>query len=318
MINVHKKTGASGRVDIKVTFQCNNSCLFCVQGRKRRTAAEKTREEIEDILRASRSGCAEAVFTGGEPTLRPDILALLRYAAHLGYRTQIQSNGRLFCYRDFCVRMAQAGMNAVVISLHGPGPRVHDRLTRAEGSFRQTAAGIKNLRALGIEVMTNTVINKFNYRLLPDIARRLVELNVSHFQFAFPHILGEAKARVGQLIPTKTEVIPHLLKALEIGDREKRTVRIEAIPYCFLPGREACVSDRYIPDTRVFDVHAVKDFDRWRKRAGKCKGPRCPACRYNDLCEGPWREYPKIFGWKEFRPVARDAGAGDPQKNRER
>jgi radical SAM protein with 4Fe4S-binding SPASM domain len=64
-----------------------------------------------------------------------------------------------------------------------------------------------------------------------------------------------------------------------------------------------CIAERDIPETRVFDIMVNQDFNRWRKEEGKTKGSNCKKCRYFKCCEGPWREYPEIFGWDEFRPV---------------
>jgi hypothetical protein len=47
----------------------------------------------------------------------------------------------------------------------------------------------------------------------------------------------------------------------------------------------------------------VEDYKKMRVDDDKAKGPDCAGCIYNDVCEGPWKEYPAAFGWDEFRPV---------------
>ena len=42
-----------------------------------------------------------------------------------------------------------------------------------------------------------------------------------------------------------------------------------------------------------------------KKEKFRMKGPRCPQCRHYVECEGPWKEYPQIFGWDEFKPMDR-------------
>ena len=61
------------RVDVKTGFLCNNNCLFCVQAHKKHLG-NRTTEEIKKDLKASRKRCDEVVFTGGEVTVRKDIL----------------------------------------------------------------------------------------------------------------------------------------------------------------------------------------------------------------------------------------------------
>ena len=29
----------------------------------------------------------------------------------------------------------------------------------------------------------------------------------------------------------------------------------------------------------------------------------CIKCKYNKICEGPWKKYPEIYGWDEFKPI---------------
>ena len=77
----------------------------------------------------------------------------------------------------------------------------------------------------------------------------------------------------------------------------------EAIPYCFMQGYEDCVAEEVIPKTRIFDAEQViEDFGDYRKTQGKAKAPRCRKCFFFRKCEGPWKEYPELFGWDEFIP----------------
>lgn len=291
------------RIDIKVTYKCNNRCKFCVQGNKRENCPDKSNREIKTILCDSKSKYQEVIFTGGEPTIRPDILELVSYAKELGYTIQIQTNGRLFAYKDFCKAMIRAGADAFAISVHGHNAKLQDYLTSAKGSFEQVTLGLKHLISFGKVIVTNTVINKLNYRFLPKIAKFLIDLGIPQYQFAFPHILGNALTNKDWIVSRKKKVMPYVKKGLEIGIKKGRLVRVEAIPYCFLSGFEECVSDRYIPDTKVYDIRLTENFNLWRKEEGKIKGPRCKECKYFRHCEGPWHEYPEFFGWDEFIPV---------------
>ncbi|MCX5696213.1 MAG: radical SAM protein [Candidatus Omnitrophica bacterium] len=291
------------RIDIKVSFKCNNHCKFCVQGDKRDFCPDKSDQEIKEILKKSRKAFGEVVFTGGELTLRPNIIGLVSFAKGLGYKVQLQTNGRMFVYKDFCRDIIKAGADMFAVSIHGHNARLHDYLTGARGSFQQSSAGIKNILSLGKMVVTNTVINQKNYRFLPEIADFLIDLGVPQYQFAYPHILGNALKNISFIVPRKKEIMPYVKKGLKIGIARGRIVRTEAIPYCLLGKYRDCIAEQHIPETKVFDVKINEDFSRWRKEEGKLKGPNCKKCRYFKCCEGPWREYPEIFGWNEFKPI---------------
>lgn len=300
----------SDRVDLKVGFRCNNFCQFCVQGDKRERLPAKEAEELYASLEEGRAeGATAVVITGGEPTLHKNIVAIAKRARDLGYTLiQVQSNGRAFCYEDFCRRMIDAGVNEFGPSLHGSTAKVHDYLTGAPGSFMQTVTGMRTLKKLGQRVITNSVITKANYQDLPDLARLLVALGVDQFQFAFMHMSGRAGENKRWLTARKAVIEPYVKKALDVGIKAGKTVMTEAIPYCRLSGYEKFVAERIIPDTRIYDADCViPDYTRTRVDEGKSRGPRCVECDWHDSCEGPWREYPELFGWDEFEPVKKKA-----------
>jgi pyruvate-formate lyase-activating enzyme len=301
------------RADIKVGFSCNNHCLFCVQGEKRKKVGDKTLREIKKELKQAIMDCQEVVLTGGEPTIRPDFLEIVSFAKKLGFITiQIQSNGRMFSYQDFCEKLIKAGANEFSPALHGHIPELHDYLTNSKGSFQQTVQGIKNLKKLGQKVVTNTVVTKSNYRHLPEIAQLLINLGVDQYQFAFVHPLGSAFKNFESIIPRMTLIEPFVKKGLDVGIEKNKIVMTEAIPYCFMQGYENYVAERIIPETKIFDYQKVdENFTRTRQTEGKAKGPRCQECLHNKICEGPWREYPEKFGWEEFIPVKNDSGHAD-------
>src|SRR5437870_363492 len=101
----------SRRADIKTGYTCNSNCVFCVIGDKLFTGDRPTGDVIEE-MKLSRKTCDDIVFTGAEVTLRPDFFHLLEAARRLGYRNiQVQTNGRLFAYPEFCQKAIKAGAN---------------------------------------------------------------------------------------------------------------------------------------------------------------------------------------------------------------
>lgn len=297
------------RIDLKVGFQCFNRCRFCVQGDKRFQYPNKSTPEIKSILKNSIRDAEGVVFTGGEPTFRPKpLLEWVKYAKELGYKTiQIQTNGRMFAYKNYCEEMIKTGANEFGLAIHGSNTKIHDYLTQAPGSWVQTVQGIRNLRSLGQYILTNTVITKPNYKDLPNLAKLLVSLGVNQFQFAFMHIneiIAHDPKLIQEIVPRHSAVEPYVKKGLQIGIKARIRVMTEAIPYCFMKDYEEYIAERIIPDADVFDAgFSVKDYTNYRKTQGKAKGPNCENCKYYKICEGPWREYPEIFGWDEFKTI---------------
>ena len=294
------------RIDIKISFRCNNLCDFCAQGHKRDMYPDRSAKTVTaELKKAYLSGVRSVVFTGGEPSLHPSILDFIRTARKIGFKSvQLQTNGRTLAYPDFCRALLRAGLTEMGPSLHGACAATHDALTGAKGSFTQTVAGIANAANTGLPVLTNTVITSDNYKELPAIAALLISLGVRQYQFAFIHIVGSAAENKKSIVPRKSAVMPYLRKALDLGIRKGVLCYTEAIPFCLMKGYETCVAERLIPAGPVVDADRfIKDYNTYRRTEGKVKGPRCPECKYFEICEGPWREYPELYGWEEFKPV---------------
>lgn len=297
------------RVDVKIGFSCNNCCKFCAQGNKRDRYNDKSKDEIKRIIDEAIKEHDEIVFTGGEPTIRNELPELVEYAKAKGFKKiHIQSNGRRFAYKSYCEELIQSGANVFGLAIHGHNAKVHENLTNAKGSFNQTLQGIKNLVDLDQIVLINIVVNKLNYKHLPDIAEMLIDIGVNKYQFAFIHInpiIANDKDLIEEIIPRKKEVIPYIKKGLDKGIKAGVGVATEAIPFCLLENYKEYISENgKIPNGDVYDAkQVIKDFESHRKREGKKKSEKCKQCKYYDKCEGPWKEYPEIFGWEEFQPI---------------
>ncbi len=203
--------------------------------------------------------------------------------------------------------LSEAGANVFTVSIHGSSAKINDYLTRVKGSWRQSVNGIKNLKKTNRHIQTNTVIVKQNYKDLPSIAKMLTGLGVNKYQFAFIHIspiIQESPRLIKEIVPRYFQVENYVKKGLQIGIDSNVPVTTEAIPYCFMKGYEDHISEKTIPDTDVYDMGTVqKGFKEIRKREAKARGPNCKKCKYYRVCEGPWRDYPEIFGWDEFKPI---------------
>lgn len=292
------------RLDLKTGFRCNNNCRFCVQAHKKKYGNRNT-EELLNELKEGRKTCDQVVLTGGEVTLRDDLFQLINYAKKLGYKNiQLQSNCRMLYYKDYCKRLIIAGVNEFSPALHGHTAELHDYLTRSKGSFRQSTQAIKNLSELGQRIITNSVVVKPNYKYLPDLAKLLVELGVFQYQMAFMHAVGNAWENFDEMMPRVSKAAPYIHKALQIGIENNVKCMAEAMPFCVMQGYEEYCSEHFIPASEIRDLDAYdSDFEKTRKTQGKIKFEKCRECKWDKICEGPWREYPEKLGDEEFQPV---------------
>lgn len=293
------------RVDIKTGFICNNNCKFCVQA-DNKCKGNRSFEEIKKDLIESRKRCEGVVLTGGEVTIRKDFFEIVTLAKEIGYKSiQIQTNGRMFSSLEFCKKTIEAGATEFSPAIHGYCAEQHDFLTQSKGSFNQTVKGIKNLKSLGAYVITNTVVVKPNYATIPEIAKLLFKLKVDQFQFAFVHPMGNALKNFENIVPSISLAAPYICKGLQRGINAKIKVMAEAMPYCLMKGYEKYIAENVMPETEIKgkEYQNTISFTKQRKEEGKLKFPQCNQCKYNLICEGPWREYPEKRGNSEFIPI---------------
>ena len=292
-------------LDLKVGFTCNNNCRCCVVANKRHFGDKTTAQIKEELKDGRQEGFKRVVFTGGEITIREDIIELVSFARETGYdEIQMQTNGRKFSSLSFTKEIVEAGANQFGLSLHGHNSDSHDYLTQRPGSFKEVVKGIKNLRKIGQIIGTNTVVSRLNYSFLPEIAKFIVGLGVGQYQFAFIHIQGAARTNFDELVPRISLTIPWLIKALDYGLQRKIITFVEAYTCCLVKGYEFCLSEQHLPKRTIIKEYGQSyHFDPVRKNESKMKFPQCRQCDYDKQCEGTWREYPERFGHEEFKPI---------------
>jgi len=296
------------KLDIKLGYTCNNLCKFCIQGNKRDLKDSQTTSEVKKTLLENSFNFKEVVFTGGEVTIRNDIFELVKFAKECGYKTiRIQTNGRIFSYFDFCQKIIDAGANEFMPSIHGSTPEIHDGLTRAVGSFEQTLQGILNLKKLQQGVFINTVVTRINYKDMPNIAKMLSDIKVNSYQFAFMHINSSIQKDiklVEEIVPRYKEIKPFAEEGLQIGIDANVKSKVEAFPFCTLNEKyHAHISENYMPNVFIYEDKKLSNFNQMKKDGAKLKGERCRECKFFERCEGPWSDYPRIFGFNEFKPI---------------
>ena len=163
--------------EIAVTYRCNLACQFCYAGcnchKKDNHSGEMSTAQVKKVLKIikTRADVPSVSFTGGEPTLRPDLPRLIKYARKIGMKVNLITNGTLVD-QSLARKLAEAGLNSAQVSFEGATAASHDALTQVQGSFEKTWRGIHLLAEAGINTQTNTTLNMANYQE----AEEMVEL----------------------------------------------------------------------------------------------------------------------------------------------
>jgi radical SAM protein with 4Fe4S-binding SPASM domain len=172
------RPSAPYRMDLAITYRCNNDCAHCYNARER-TFPELTTQQWFDILdQLWELGVPHIVFTGGEATLRNDLPQLIRHAQANGQITGLNTNARRLSDERYVQTLVEAGLDHVQITVESCDEQIHDQMMRAKGAFRQTIAGLKNALRSPLYVMTNTTMLRTNLHTIPATLDFLADLGV--------------------------------------------------------------------------------------------------------------------------------------------
>jgi MoaA/NifB/PqqE/SkfB family radical SAM enzyme len=137
---------------MNVTYVCNNRCTFCAVGTRTQVDGHPTRQR-EHLDRYRAQGVTMVDFDGGEPTLNPELIPLVRYARSAGYeRVNVTTNGRLCAYEKFARSLVRSGLTTLLFSVHGHDAQVARPAGGRGGGLRADRAGhpvLREARAAG-------------------------------------------------------------------------------------------------------------------------------------------------------------------------
>ena len=209
------------RMDLALTFRCQNDCVHCYAGGPHETPELNTTQWKQVIDRLSEIGVFTVTFTGGEPTLREDLSELLLYAQNKGMVTGLITNGRKLNDKSYVEKLEKAGLDFVQVTLESHEPNVHDLMTSAKGSWDETVAGIKNAAESQVYVTTNTTLSKHNAADFLETVDFIKSLNVAAFGCNSLIYSGKANAVSEEFaLPMETlkELLPKIRdKAHQLG-----------------------------------------------------------------------------------------------------
>lgn len=317
---------------------CDNRCLFCMSGEvgslKHSTpypfgAAKK---ELEDFYK---KGCRSLGFLGGEPTLYPKIIELIKFAKKLGYeRISITTNGRLCSEMRFCLQLVKAGATRFNISIHSHEAEVEDGMTRVPGNFGRKISAIKNLVAINKKgllpdgLSINAVVNKKNYKELEKFAIFFKDLGVKDMRFNFMRIEGLAKKNMNLAISYEM-IKPMIKKVADLNEKKlKININFGEIPLCIFNDIDAKLLKKYVGelhdlstevslrDNEYFPINKTGkeifadnildkkfNFQDKKREELKMKLASCLKCKMSPVCDGVWKDYLEAFkDNKIFKP----------------
>lgn len=211
---------APHRMDIMISsmqknnnWNCNQKCIHCyAAGQSNANVEELSTEQLKRVIEKCRKiGIPQITFTGGEPTLRKDLVELVKYSKW--FVTRVNTNGVLLT-ENLCEKLYKASLDSIQITLYSNNPEIHNNLVGAD-NFDKTVQGIKNAIKAGLNVSINTPLCKLNSNYV-DTLKFIKELGIKYVSCSSIILSGNAK---------KEESINMQLNKNDLYDILKKSVK---------------------------------------------------------------------------------------------
>ncbi len=186
-------------MEIEFSLRCNFRCPYCYVPDNAYLADELTPDEIRDvILQAKALGARKIIILGGEPTLYPHILDMIRYIRAQGLEVEMFTNGSKIT--PAFARELFAQKVRVVLKMNTFDENLQDMLTGRNGSYKAIHQAFENLCAAGYPSETailavSTIICRQNVDEMTDMWQWLRDRNILPY---FEVITPQSNAKENQ------------------------------------------------------------------------------------------------------------------------
>lgn len=203
-------------VELLISSRCNSRCVMCnvwklLLHNPEIVEKEVTLEQYQELFKElSAMGVKSIVLSGGEPTMRRDIIDIIREARVQGIGSSMITNGSLI-NEEMAKDLVFSGLDVIHFSIDAPIPEVHDRIRGVRGLWKKATDGIKLIYRMRSEmhiekpkIIVNYVINELNFQLIFEMLELQRELNYDHIVFS--PVIDKVKQNENLLLLTKNSL----------------------------------------------------------------------------------------------------------------
>ena len=314
------ETGTRKRrwLELALDYRCNLRCIGCHACQD--TGERLSGPEAGGFLRSARErGIDHLWLGGGEPTLRDDLLSIVRAARKMGFvEVSLQTNGMRLAYPKYRDAVLAAGVTEIRFNVKSHRAEVHDRLSGDVPSHALAMQAIEGLAGASVRVVADVLLARGTAADLPQLVTELGARGVASVVLWLLSAADANDDRVRGEVPRIADLVSTLAAAREsAGAAGVKLVSLHTPP-CTLPpdlrGLFSAASELGLlvvgPDGRPFPLED-SPFE------GGAYTKECWQCMARRACGGPRADYVAIHGDAEFvalrppvAPAAPDAAGG--------
>ncbi len=291
----------------ELTYRCPLRCPYCSNPLGYR--------DVRDVLdadawgrvfrEAAALGCVHAGLTGGEPSARRDLAAIVRQAAGASLYTHLVTAG-VPLDGDGLAELAEAGLRSVQLSLQDDRPVEADALAGGPFHARKLAFAAQ-VRARGLPLTLNVVLHRRNLARVASLVELARHLDAERLELANVQLHGWALRNRAALLPERAQ-LQAAARAVEEARRQgPRPEILWVLPDHFAGRPKPCMGGWgrrtlvVTPDGRVLPCHGaagLPGLEFWRVPARELvacweQAPGMRAFRGEQWMEEPCRGCPE-------------------------
>lgn len=163
------------RADLALTYRCKQSETL-PQGSPKELTVD---EWIKALDKLWTFGVPHVCITGGEPTLREDLIDIIEHASALGMMVGLLTDGARLGSSAFMGRLMDAGLSYVQVSLASHDEAIHAKVLGTP-DHAKTVKGIEHCLKDGLPVLVNIPITKDSEYSVEGTVEHLVLMGVRY------------------------------------------------------------------------------------------------------------------------------------------
>jgi len=302
-----------GLLDVILGYECNLACDYCTITPQMRARALSGADVLAQLRRGRSLDYDRVAFTGGEPTIRGDLLPLVRAAKRLGYGDiKVQTNGLVLASKANMGRLVDAGATRIHVSIHTHEAAAYEALVRREGTYAAMVEGLDNALASGLTVIVDVIIKADTVERLSAAVAWLIARGVDNVDLWYVSLTDGNRDNLESL-PRISEVMPVLRRVLAAARKAGVQARSLHIPRCLLGEDRAHAFDPGAQRVMVVTPEATFELSE-SKLAGTVHVPACEGCVHRAICPGIRPDYLEVYGDTEIAQARGQAPTRTPTR----
>jgi len=192
---------------VELTHRCPLQCPYCSNPVELEASGKEltTEEWLRVIDELAEIGVLQIHFSGGEPTVRKDLVQLVQRAHDVGLYSNLITSAVMLS-REKLQALADAGLNHVQISVQGANAAMADRVGGFKNGHAKKLEVAAWVHEMGLPLTVNAVMHRQNLPQLPEIIDLALQLRAQRLEVANVQYYGWALKNRAALMPTRDQM----------------------------------------------------------------------------------------------------------------